>query len=52
MKIIEKGYDPIFGARSIKHFVQDKIEDILAKKIVEGEVSGGEELELKPEDID
>ncbi len=52
LKIIEKGYDPIFGARSIKHFVQDKIEDILAKKIVEGEVSGGEELELKPEDID
>ena len=52
LKIIEKGHDPVFGARSIKHFVQDKIEDILAKKIVEGEVSDGEELELKPEDID
>lgn len=50
-KIIEKGYDPIFGARSIKHFVQDKIEDILAKKIVEREVSEGEEIELKTEDV-
>ena len=52
LKIIEKGYDPIFGARSIKHFVQDKIEDILAKKIVEGNVSEGEEIELKAEDMD
>jgi len=50
-KIIEKGYDPIFGARSIKHFVQDKIEDVLAKKIVEGKVSEGEDFELKAEDI-
>ncbi|HEX7586482.1 MAG TPA: AAA family ATPase [Patescibacteria group bacterium] len=51
-KIIKDGYNPIFGARSIKHFVQDKIEDVLAKKIVEGEVSEGEEMELKTEDVD
>jgi len=49
--IIGKGYEPIFGARSIKRFVQDKIEDVLAKKIVEGEVSEGQEIDLKAEDI-
>jgi ATP-dependent Clp protease ATP-binding subunit ClpA len=49
--VIEKGYDPIFGARSIKHFVQDKIEDALAKKIVEGKVSEGEEIGIGAEDI-
>jgi ATP-dependent Clp protease ATP-binding subunit ClpA len=50
-KIIQKGYDPIFGARSIKRFIQDKIEDVIAKKIVEGTMSEGQELELQADDI-
>jgi ATP-dependent Clp protease ATP-binding subunit ClpA len=50
-KIIEKGYDPIFGARSIKRFIQDRIEDVIAKKIIEGSVAEGQEVELKAEDI-
>jgi len=50
-KIIEKGYDPIFGARSIKRFIQDRIEDVIAKKIIEGTVAEGQEIELKAEEI-
>ncbi len=51
-KIIEKGYDPIFGARSIKRYVQDKIEDAVAKKIIAEEVVSGQSIELRPEDLE
>lgn len=50
-EIIKKGHDPIFGARSIKHFIQDKIEDVLAQKIIEGGLSEGEQIQLKAKDI-
>ncbi len=51
-KIIEKGYDPIFGARSIKRYVQDKIEDAIAKKIIAEEVAPGQSVYLRAEDME
>lgn len=33
--IIEGGYDPVYGARPLKRYLQSKVETLLAKKILE-----------------
>ena len=40
--IIEKSYDPVYGARPLKRFVQRNIETMAAKFILEGNVSEGD----------
>ena len=37
----EKGYDPVFGARPLKRFLQRQVETRLARALVAGEVSDG-----------
>ncbi len=37
--ILEESYSPEFGARPIKRYIQDKIETLLAEKIIRGELS-------------
>ena len=37
--IIESAYDPIYGARPLKRFIQSKIETLLARKIIGGDVA-------------
>ena len=36
--IIEEAYDPVYGARPLKRFVQKKLETLIAKKILEQEI--------------
>ncbi len=36
--IAEKAYDPAFGARPIKRFLQANVENLLAHKIIEGDI--------------
>ncbi|MDR1431863.1 MAG: ATP-dependent chaperone ClpB [Propionibacteriaceae bacterium] len=36
------GFDPVYGARPLKRLVQTTIEDILAKKVLAGEVGDGD----------
>jgi ATP-dependent Clp protease ATP-binding subunit ClpB len=40
----EKGYDPVFGARPLKRFLQRNIETKLARALIKGEVSEGSEV--------
>ncbi|MBQ7186350.1 MAG: AAA family ATPase, partial [Ruminococcus sp.] len=37
--IIEQGFDPAYGARPLKRYIQRRIETLVAKKIIAGEVS-------------
>ncbi|AVN63799.1 ATP-dependent chaperone ClpB [Mesoplasma florum] len=37
-KIIDEGYDPQFGARPIKRYIEKNIETLLAQKIISGEI--------------
>ena len=37
-RIIEEGYDPDFGARPLKRFIQRDIETVVASKIINGEI--------------
>ena len=36
--LIDNGYDEVYGARPLKRFVQKKLETLVAKKILTGEI--------------
>ena len=36
--LIDNGYDPVFGARPLKRFVQKSLETLVAKKILEQKI--------------
>ncbi|MCC5788294.1 MAG: ATP-dependent chaperone ClpB [Opitutales bacterium] len=40
----EKGYDPIYGARPLKRFLQKQIETTLARALIKGEVTDGHKV--------
>jgi ATP-dependent Clp protease ATP-binding subunit ClpA len=42
--LIQEGYDPVFGMRSIKRFAQDKIEDVVAQNLISGAWEGKKEV--------
>ena len=42
--IAEQGYDPLFGARPLKRFIQHGLETLLAKNILSGGYSAGDSL--------
>ncbi|MCX8081679.1 MAG: ATP-dependent Clp protease ATP-binding subunit [Bacteroidia bacterium] len=44
--IIEKGYDPNYGARPLKRAIQKYIEDPLAEELLKHNIQEGDELEL------
>ncbi|MEY4939593.1 MAG: hypothetical protein RIQ93_1328, partial [Verrucomicrobiota bacterium] len=46
----EKGYDPVFGARPLKRFLQRQIETKLARALIGGEVSEGSEVKFSVKD--
>jgi ATP-dependent Clp protease ATP-binding subunit ClpA len=48
-KIVELGYDPKFGAREMRRVIQDKVENVLAKAILSGELTRGSKAQIDPE---
>ena len=42
--IIDKGYDPVYGARPLKRYIQQSLETMLAKSILGGGFSAGDKL--------
>ncbi len=42
--IAETAYDPTFGARPLRRFIQKHVETIIAKEILKGEVSEGDTI--------
>lgn len=50
-KIAQAGFDPVFGARPMRRYIQDHVESILSKKLLAGEVKRGDTITLKPEDL-
>lgn len=42
--LAKKGFDPDYGARPLKRVIQREIENILAEKILKGEVNDGDEI--------
>jgi len=46
----EKGYDPVFGARPLKRFLQRNIETKLARALISGAVAEGAEVKFTVKD--
>ena len=44
--IIELGFDPLYGARPMKRFIQRNIETLIAKKILSGEILPEQQVEV------
>ena len=44
--LASKGYDPQFGARPLKRYLQNYVETLTAKKILSGEVHAGDTILL------
>ena len=47
--IVEHGYDPVYGARPLKRYLQKYVETLTARKILSGEVHTGDTLVLDVE---
>ena len=45
--LIEKGFDPIFGARPLKRTIQRLLEDPLAEEIISGKFKEGSKVEVE-----
>ncbi|MCI8785898.1 MAG: ATP-dependent chaperone ClpB [Eubacterium sp.] len=44
--IVEHGYDPVFGARPLKRFLQKHVETLSAKLILEDQVKSGDTIRI------
>ena len=42
--IIDRGFDPVFGARPLKRYLQSKVETLVARRIIAGDVAPGSTL--------
>ena len=47
--MIDRGYDPIYGARPLKRYLQSAAETLIAKEILRGELAAGTTLTLDVE---
>ncbi len=44
--VIEQGFDPHYGARPLKRYLQSHVETLVARRIIQGDVSSGETLNV------
>ena len=44
--LVEKGYDPDFGARPLKRIIQTMVEDPLAERLLAGDFAPGEKIRM------
>ncbi|MDD5050795.1 MAG: AAA family ATPase [Candidatus Pacebacteria bacterium] len=50
-EVVKAGTDPKFGARPMNRAVQDKVEQLVADKMIRGEISSGSKVELTSADF-
>jgi ATP-dependent Clp protease ATP-binding subunit ClpA len=48
--IAKEGFDQEFGARPLQRFIQDKIEDLIAQKMLKDEIKRGDNVSLSTND--
>ena len=44
--IIDRGFDPVFGARPLKRYLQSAVETLIAKEILAGDISAGHTIRI------
>ena len=48
--VVDGGYDPVYGARPLRRFIQKEVETLLAKKIIAGDFDAGSDLVVDVQD--
>ncbi|MBR0216543.1 MAG: type VI secretion system ATPase TssH, partial [Clostridia bacterium] len=48
--VIDQGFDPIYGARPLKRYLQSHVETLVARKIISAEVHPGDTLLVDADD--
>ena len=46
---MNEGYDPIYGARPLKRYIQNTLENTLARRIIKGDIVYGNTVEVNGE---
>ena len=49
-QIVEGGYDPNYGARPLKRYLQKHVETLVAKLMLQGDIGAGEKIIIDSED--
>ena len=44
--LVERGFDPVYGARPLKRLIQREIQDSLAMRLLTGEIRDGDRIEV------
>jgi ATP-dependent Clp protease ATP-binding subunit ClpC len=45
--LIQKGYDPVYGARPLRRTLQKELEDMLSLKILQGQLAPGDQITVE-----
>ena len=48
-KVVENAYEPAYGARPLRRYIQKNVETLLAKKILADEIHAGENFVINEE---
>ena len=43
-RVIDQGFDPVYGARPLKRFLQSRVETLIARRIIAADVQPGQTL--------
>ena len=43
-KVIDEGFDPVYGARPLKRYLQSHVETLVARRIIAGDIRPGSEI--------
>ena len=43
-RVIDQGFDPVYGARPLKRFLQSRVETLIARRITAADVQPGQTL--------
>ena len=49
MLIIDRGYDPLYGARPLRRYLQSTVETLIARTILQGDLNVGTTLKVDVE---
>ena len=48
--VIDRGFDPVFGARPLKRYLQSKVETLIARKVIAADIGPGTTLTVDVDD--
>ena len=50
--VLERGYDPIYGARPLRRVIRRDIEDVLSEQLISGNIRSGDEVTIYADETD